>query len=121
MPRDYQQYLDSIPVYEPPRKRTGKLGAAIFLAIWGPVMSLMEKMTYATMKKDGYAPRWVIILVRSIVMLLWFTHDAFFAPVFGRGDGYTEAVPKEVRSKEHSQTEQQKFLERDTEKFSFMC
>jgi hypothetical protein len=99
------------------------MGATIFLTVWGPIMSLMEKITYATMNKDGYAPKWVILLVRSVVMILWFTHDAFFAPVFGRGDGCTEAymLSKVARKEECRPTEQHRLLERRVEKLSHTC
>lgn len=50
-------------------------------------MSIMEKITNATIREDGYAPVFVIWLVRTTMTLIWFTHDIFFAPIFGRGDG----------------------------------
>ncbi|KAJ8069769.1 hypothetical protein OCU04_000187 [Sclerotinia nivalis] len=87
MPDSYQGYLESREVYPPPSSKRGKLGASIFLSIWGPIMGLMEKITNATMSSDGRSPSWVIWLVRSVVLMVWWTHDTFFAPVFGRGDG----------------------------------
>jgi hypothetical protein len=50
-------------------------------------MGLMENITNATMGEDGCSPTWVIWLVRIVVLLIWWTHDFFFAAVFGRGDG----------------------------------
>jgi hypothetical protein len=50
-------------------------------------MGLMEKITEATIREDGYAPAFVISLVRFTMYLIWFSHDILFAPVFGYGDG----------------------------------
>jgi gliotoxin/aspirochlorine biosynthesis gamma-glutamylcyclotransferase len=90
MPPDYQDYLQSIPVYEPSTSRRGRAGAAVFLGFWGPVMELMEKITRATLQEDGNAPAFVVWLVRFTVYLMWFIHDVFFAPLCGRGDGCSE-------------------------------
>jgi hypothetical protein len=87
MPDQYQQCLDSIPIYEPPEGRRGKAGAAIFFAFWGPIMGFMEKLTKATISGNGIAPYSVILLVRFTMVVIWFTHDVLFAPLFGRGDG----------------------------------
>jgi hypothetical protein len=87
MPEAYRRYLESVSTYQPPESQRGKAGAALFLAFWGPVMGIMEKITHATTRKDGYAPFVVIWLVRFTMYLIWFTHDYVFAPLFGRGDG----------------------------------
>lgn len=92
LPRPYQTFLDSIAVYDPPRSRRGKIGAALFLSIWGPVMGWMEKITKGSLREDGYAPMLVIGLVRAVMVLIWVSHDGVFAPVFGRGDGVREGV-----------------------------
>lgn len=54
-------------------------------------MGLMEKITNMTLRQDGYAPTLVIWLVRVTMFLIWFSHDVFFAPLCGRGDGRSEA------------------------------
>lgn len=59
----------------------------LFLTIWGPVMALLEKITIANLQEDGNVPPWVTRLVRSAIVFIWLTHDWFFAPTFGRGDG----------------------------------
>ncbi|MCJ1350345.1 MAG: hypothetical protein MMC33_000326 [Icmadophila ericetorum] len=87
LPKEYQSLLDEISVYEPPRQRWQKLGASIFLAIWGPIMGVMENIIVATLGDDGHCPNIIIWLVRLIVTLMWWSHDVLFAPVFGRGDG----------------------------------
>ncbi|KAI6086514.1 hypothetical protein F4821DRAFT_238415 [Hypoxylon rubiginosum] len=87
LPSQYQQYLSHVPVYEPPNSSWTKLGALIFISIWGPVMSAMEKLTKESIQSDGNAPTWVILLVRWTVFVIWVVHDYLFAPIFGRGDG----------------------------------
>ena len=87
LPEEYQRYLDNILIYRPPDSGRRRAGAAVFLAMWGPVMRLMEMITKATIRRDGYAPTFVVWLVRFTVVVIWFTHDVFFAPVCGRGDG----------------------------------
>ena len=87
LPGEYQRYLDNIFVYRPPDSGRRRAGAAVFLAMWGPVMGLMEKITKATIRRNGYAPSFVVWLVRFTVIVMWFMHDVFFAPVCGRGDG----------------------------------
>jgi hypothetical protein len=87
LPFEYREYLENIPVYKPLSSRLGKLGGAVFLALWGPVMGLMEKITNETIRDDGYAPPFVIWMVRTTMFLIWFTHDWVFAPLIGRGDG----------------------------------
>jgi len=92
MPQYYQYLLEAIPTYEPPTDRRGKIGAGVFLAFWGPVMGLMERITNATLREDGLAPTYVIVLVRVVMYLIWFCHDMFFAPICGRGDGCTDGM-----------------------------
>ena len=87
MPYTYQAYLEQIPIYEPPKTRRRKFGATLFLKVWSPVMAIMESLTNATIRDDGYVPGFVKWLVRCTMFLIWFTHDYFFAPLFGRGDG----------------------------------
>ncbi|KAF2446657.1 hypothetical protein P171DRAFT_453958 [Karstenula rhodostoma CBS 690.94] len=87
LPSEYQQYLREIPTYQPPSSFWAAVGAKMFIALFGPIMLFMEIITHQTMKDDGTAPRWVIWLVRSGMMVIWSVHDYLFAPVFGRGDG----------------------------------
>jgi len=50
----------------------------------------MERMTKKSIQEDGNAPRWVIMMVRLVMLIMWAVHDLVFAPVFGRGDGLDE-------------------------------
>lgn len=64
-----------------------RLGASLFLAVWGPVMGLLEKITTSSIGPDGNAPQYVVWLVRFTMAVIWFVHDWLFAPIFGPGDG----------------------------------
>ncbi|KAF2276641.1 gliotoxin biosynthesis protein GliK [Westerdykella ornata] len=90
LPPEYQEYLQRLPVYRPPSTCWTKLGAWVFLAIWGPVMQLLERVTMGSIGDDGYASAFAIWLVRVTMRLIWITHDWLFAPIFGRGDGCTD-------------------------------
>ncbi len=90
LPQSYQAYLKTISTYQPPRGQRYRFGAFIFLAIWGPIMSLLEEIINATTDTDGLAPPLVHWLVRFTMSMIWLTHDLFLAPIFGRGDGINE-------------------------------
>ncbi|KAK8044764.1 hypothetical protein PG993_004788 [Apiospora rasikravindrae] len=89
VPPSYQKFLAGIPVYHAPTQPFAKLGATLFLAFWGRIMSLMEKITKTSLKnsKTGNAPVWVIVMVRVVVITMWLYHDFIHAPIWGRGDG----------------------------------
>jgi gliotoxin/aspirochlorine biosynthesis gamma-glutamylcyclotransferase len=89
MPPEYQQYLQRWPYYIPPTKGYRYIGAKLFLALWVPIMTIMEKITKATVDKEGNGdvPAWVIFLVRFVVVAMWTWHDYIHAPIWGRGDG----------------------------------
>jgi hypothetical protein len=87
IPPDYQHYLSVIAVYQLPTSAWTKVGAFIFVTLWGPVFQKMEGYTKRTVQEDGNAPSYVIMLVRLVMFVMWGSHDLFFAPVFGRGDG----------------------------------
>ena len=63
------------------------MGAFLFLAQWGPMMALLEKIAICSIGPDGNAPPCVIWLVRSVMAVIWLVHDWIFAPIFGPGDG----------------------------------
>ncbi|KAI1176303.1 hypothetical protein F4777DRAFT_547106 [Nemania sp. FL0916] len=90
-PESYQRHLKNLVSYQPPSKGYRRVGAAIFLLIWTPVMALMEMMTKSSIKmkddKQGRAPDFIIWLVRTVMFVMWWHHDNIHAPIWGRGDG----------------------------------
>ncbi|KAI0508615.1 hypothetical protein F5B22DRAFT_638650 [Xylaria bambusicola] len=87
LPLEYQGYLSQIPTYRLPDSRWTRLGATIFLSIWSPVMSLMEKLVKGNIREDGNTYLWIVYLVRLVMLFIWLMHDYVFWPMFGRGDG----------------------------------
>ena len=53
-------------------------------------MSLLEEIINATTDADGLAPPLAQWFVRFTMAMIWLSHDLFFAPIFGRGDGINE-------------------------------
>jgi hypothetical protein len=87
LPANYQAYLNAIATYQPPSSSRTKLGAAIYIAIFGSVIAWLERITKANIQDDGTSPQSVILLVRCTMLIIWAVHDFCFAPIFGRGDG----------------------------------
>ncbi|KAI1120238.1 hypothetical protein F5Y10DRAFT_283460 [Nemania abortiva] len=95
-PIQYQQHLRNLVSYQPPIKRYRRIGAAIFLSIWVPVIALMENVTRVSLRikgdKQGRAPDVIIWLVRTIMFIMWWDHDNIHAPIWGRGDGLDQSA-----------------------------
>jgi gliotoxin/aspirochlorine biosynthesis gamma-glutamylcyclotransferase len=89
LPPEYQRYLNKLPYYNAPTHGFRRIGAALFLMIWIPIMTLMERITKMTVDKDGdgSAPLAVVRMVRACVVAMWWWHDHIHAPIWGRGDG----------------------------------
>ncbi|KAI1917597.1 hypothetical protein LOZ53_006195 [Ophidiomyces ophidiicola] len=89
LPSTYESFLYSIPSYQAPNSGWRKIGAALFLALWAPIMKVAEELTKATANSDGQGncPAWVQGLVRLILVVMWFHHDFIHSKVWGRGDG----------------------------------
>ncbi|KAI1435774.1 hypothetical protein GGR50DRAFT_693845 [Xylaria sp. CBS 124048] len=87
LPRDYLDYLASMPVFTPSESPWTRLGATIFVFFGRPIMQAIEKLTNKSIRPDGTATAWAVFIVRLTMYLLWLFHDFLFAPIFGRGDG----------------------------------
>lgn len=91
MPAPYQCFLERLSTYQPPSCLMPRIGAALFLALWLPIMRAMERLTKQSLKdrRTGTAPDWVVVVVRIVVITMWLHHDVVHAPIWGRGDGMT--------------------------------
>jgi hypothetical protein len=89
LPPHYQDFLARLPVYQPPKDTRRQIGAALFIAVWVPIMALMESITKSSLKRNrsADAPRWVVWMVRAAMYIMWSYHDYVHAPIWGRGDG----------------------------------
>ncbi|KAA8895462.1 hypothetical protein FN846DRAFT_969630 [Sphaerosporella brunnea] len=94
LPVEYRGYLAEVGRYEGPRGLRRRLGAALFLAVWVPVMSIVHRLVEMTIGIDGLAPPGVRAVVRAVFVLMWLWHDYVHAPVWGRGDGAEECNAK---------------------------
>ncbi|KAK8092441.1 uncharacterized protein PG998_014926 [Apiospora kogelbergensis] len=94
-PHEYQEYLQGLPFYKPAKQLYRRIGAALFLSIWVPIMNLMEMITNFAISgsgdASGNAPPVVIFLVRTALSVMWLHHDYVHAPLWGRGDGLEES------------------------------
>lgn len=73
----------------------GKSGRCYLPGYLGASNGCNGKITNLKMKDDGCVPKWVVWLVRFTVCFIWLSHDAFFGPVFGRGDGHGDSCYRE--------------------------
>lgn len=112
LPREYRDYLAALPAYEPPERGYRRVGAAIFSAIWVPIMQVMEFVTKKLVGTDGegHSPFYVVALVRLAVWAMWF-HHGLHAVIWGRGDGMDQE-----RAERRLEGERAPLLERDREK-----
>lgn len=85
LPFAYRDYLLQIHAYEATtaHQRTGK---AIFLALWLPLILLIEYLTVKYARPDGYSPTWVTVLSSMIYTCMWKSYDWFFFMAFGDGE-----------------------------------
>ncbi|EFE39248.1 gliotoxin biosynthesis protein GliK [Trichophyton verrucosum HKI 0517] len=90
-PSYIERIRQKYPCYQPPSTAWERMGAAIFLAFWTPVMSLLSTLTHSTARtgpgKDGHVPPAVRALVRFAMLAMWWLHDTIWAGIWGRGDG----------------------------------
>lgn len=95
LPDAYQRYLRQLAFYHPAKSTWRHVGAALFLAIWMPLLAFAESLAKVTGNYDGrgHVPPMVRCIVRAIFLAMWVHHDYLHAPIWGRGDGL-DAVPR---------------------------
>lgn len=91
MTEGYVRFLESVPRYTQDTSLRGKVGAALFLSTWAPVMRFIEVVVKATVdvERGGVVPGWVKTFVRFLVGWMWICHEVH-ALFWGRGDGLDE-------------------------------
>lgn len=85
LPFAYRDYLLGIHAFEltTARQRTGK---SIFLALWTPVIAVVEYCTLVYRRPDGYSPNWVVVFASIVYTCLWKSYDWLFFRLFGDGE-----------------------------------
>ncbi|ORY78499.1 hypothetical protein BCR37DRAFT_104712 [Protomyces lactucae-debilis] len=84
-PKGYQHYLDSLEPFRLHGKKQ-KLGAAIFLGFWLPIImaifGIQELLSKAGLPVPSFLPAFAGICFK----MMWWIHDRIWADRFGRGD-----------------------------------
>jgi hypothetical protein len=85
LPTEYQTFLSQIRPYTISTKRQ-RAGQALFLAIWGPIITAMMTLQEIFQDEKGHAPQWVVKVVAWVFLAMWRCYDGFFKRVFGDGE-----------------------------------
>lgn len=93
-PKEYIAYLDSIEPFVLHGKRQ-KIGAAIFIAFWMPIIIWLFAMRALLTRPDGTAPKWISDFASTCFATSWYIHDTLWAKKYGRGD---HNVPKSAKT-----------------------
>lgn len=110
LPYYYQNYLENLPHYEPPTSTYRRIGAALFVSVWTPIIMFAEALTKATVNFDGNGnvPMFAKFVVRLILVAMWWHHDHVHAPIWGRGDGLQNSITGHLEA--NSIVDKEKFL-----------
>lgn len=84
-PQEYIDYLDSVEPFVLKGRRQ-KLGAAIFVGFWMPIITWLFAMRTLLTRPDGTAPKWLTTFGQVVFSTAWYVHDTVWADRFGRGD-----------------------------------
>ncbi|KAF7176340.1 hypothetical protein CNMCM7691_002265 [Aspergillus felis] len=98
IPRSYIEHIQrKYPCYQPKLEPWARIGAALFLAFWTPLLTLLSILTRATARtgpgENGHVPDGVRALVRFAMYCMWWVHDVLWAGIWGRGDGLDSLEP----------------------------
>ncbi|CAG7982714.1 unnamed protein product [Penicillium nalgiovense] len=85
LPVSYREYLAQVKTYHITTTRQ-KIGKAIFLALWAPLLILTLMLSRIFAGPDGRMPPWLVALANIVFSSVWNSYDCFFAPVFGDGE-----------------------------------
>ncbi|KAJ5178744.1 hypothetical protein N7492_001954 [Penicillium capsulatum] len=85
LPVSYREYLSQIQTYKITTTRQ-KIGKVIFLALWGPIVLLVLKLSRHCAGPDGRNPPWLVALANFKFVVLWASYDYVFKGLFGDGE-----------------------------------
>ncbi|KAF2456749.1 hypothetical protein BDY21DRAFT_266875, partial [Lineolata rhizophorae] len=85
LPAEYREYLGALRPYTITTQKQ-RLGAFIFLSLWGPFIALVFALQEAFKDSDGRSPDWLVQLSGAIFAAVWSSYDTFFHDVFGDGE-----------------------------------
>lgn len=85
LPAEYQTYLHYIRPYTITTKKQA-MGKMLFLAIWGPIITLLFALSGQLQDKKGRVPKWFGTLMAMVFGGMWVSYDELFKKVFGDGE-----------------------------------
>jgi hypothetical protein len=85
LPAEYQSYLSAIRPYTITNRRQA-IGAAIYAALWFPVILAVFALARKMQDKHGRAPAWVAKLTSMAFAGMWLHYDYVFKGAFGDGE-----------------------------------
>lgn len=62
------------------------MGKTLFLAIWGPIITLMFALSRQLQDKRGRVPKWFGVLMGAVFGGMWVCYDEVFRKAFGDGE-----------------------------------
>ncbi|KAL2004697.1 hypothetical protein VTN00DRAFT_3225 [Thermoascus crustaceus] len=91
LPVSYRTYLSTIRPYRITTFRQ-RVGQVIFLALWGPLILLLVKLTGWLAGEDGRSPEWLVKVENVVFAAMWMSYDSVFRGIFGDGERTIEDV-----------------------------
>ncbi|KAJ6093342.1 hypothetical protein N7486_008631 [Penicillium sp. IBT 16267x] len=85
LPVSYREYLSNIHSYHVTTSRQ-KIGRVVFLAMWGPPLLLILKLSRVFAGPDGRSPLWLASAANLLLSGMWYSYDYVFKTVFGDGE-----------------------------------
>lgn len=85
LPQEYKDYLHSLRPYVITTARQ-KIGRAVFMAAWVPVISIIFPLNRRFADKKGRAPAWLRGLLGWVFGAVWGFYDGVFKWVLGDGE-----------------------------------
>lgn len=85
LPLSYREYLSQIHHFHTTTIRQ-KIGTALFVGVWGPVVLISVKLGSFLAGPDGRTPDWLANTQNLILIVMWHAYDYFYKPLFGDGE-----------------------------------
>ena len=85
LPAEYMAYLYNIRPYTITTRKQ-KVGQALFLALWMPIVMAVFGVSKLLADGDGRVPAWWVAVMTLVFKCVWGSYDAVFKGVFGDGE-----------------------------------
>jgi hypothetical protein len=112
LPTEYQDYLRDIRPYTITSRRQA-VGAALFTAIWFPIIIAIFALSRRMQDKHGRAPKWVAKLNSMLFAAMWLNYDYGFKTVFGDGERTVKPETDEAVKVRHERVYSVEEMERE--------